>query len=92
MEININQIERCLPENIIMEVWYTANKTVDGVTANADESIKFSRNDDSATFINYDDVTMEMVMSWINSTDLEVRLDYEIVKLNNPATALGLPW
>lgn len=92
MEIIINQIERCIPENIIMEVWYTANKTVDGVTADVDESIKFLRNDDSAPLISYDDVTMEMVLSWINSADLEARLDYEIAKLKNPATALGLPW
>jgi hypothetical protein len=92
MKINITQIERCLPENIIMEVWFNANKTVGGITVNLDESIKFMRGEDSPIMVEYIDVTMEMVLSWINATDLEERLDNEITKLNNPATAMGLPW
>jgi len=92
MELNITQIERCLPENIIMEVWFTSSKSEGDITAHINESIKFIRDENSAPMVDYDSVTEEMVLGWITNTDLEERLDFEINKLKNPATSKGLPW
>ena len=92
MNITITKIERCLPENILMEVWFDSSKTVDGVTATLNTSFKFGRDENSAAMIAWADITEVIVKGWIASKGLEAMLDDKLRQINNPPTAFGLPW
>ena len=92
MDITITKLERCLPENIIMTVWFDSSKTVSGVTATYTSSIIFSRNEDSPTMIDYEDVTEAIVKQWITDKGIEDILDDKIRQINTPPTAFGFPW
>ena len=92
MNITITKIERCLPENILMEVWFDSSKTVDSVTATLSTSFHFMRNENSAAMIAWADITEDIVKGWITDRGLEDMLDDELRRINNPPTAFGLPW
>ena len=92
MDITITKLEHCLPENIIMTVWFDSSKTVSGVTATYTSSIIFSRNEDSPTMIDYEDVTEAIVKQWITDKGIEDILDDKIRQINTPPTAFGFPW
>ena len=91
MNITIIKIERCLPENIVMEVWFDASKTVDGVTATLSTSFQFMR-DGNTSMIAWADITEAIVKGWITDRGIEDMLDDELRRINNPPTAFGLPW
>jgi len=91
MNITITKIERCLPENIVMEVWFDASKTVDGVTATLSTSFQFLR-DAHTSMIAWADITEAIVKGWITDRGIEDMLDDELRKVNNPPTTFGLPW
>ena len=92
MDITITKLERCLPEKIIMTVWFDSSKTVSGVTATYTSSITFSRTGDSPTLVEYEDVTEAIVKQWITDEGIEDILDDKLRQINTPPTAFGFPW
>ena len=61
--------------------------------ASAYGSQSFARDEDSAEFIAFEDLTEEIVISWLTLDEgLEVNLQAQIDEQKTPSMASGVPW
>ena len=100
MKINIAQLERHLPDGVVMTAHWTATKTDGDYGAGDYGSISLPTKDQSdPTFVPYDQLTEAQVIEWVKKAmgaeqlaELEANLDSQIKALKNPTQAAGVPW
>jgi len=100
MEMKIAQLERHLPDGVVMTAHWTADKTDGDYGTGAYGSIGLPAKDPSdPTFVAYEDITEAQVVEWVKKAmgeeqlaELEANLDSQIEALKNPTQAAGVPW
>jgi hypothetical protein len=100
MNIQIAQLDRTLPDNVVNTVHWQASQTEDTFTASAYGSLGVPAKDPSdPTFIPFEELTEEQVKQWVLTTmgeeqvaALQANLDGQIEAQKHPTSASGLPW
>lgn len=92
MKLTINTLERSLPDNIVLTAHWNAVIDDGDYSASAYGSQSFTRDEESPEFIPFDDLTEELVLSWLELGSLEDNLLAQIAEQKNPTTAQSVPW
>jgi len=97
MELNIVQLDRTLPDGVVVTCHWTASLTDGDYTASFYGAEGFNLEKDPADpdFIPYEDLTEEVVKGWVLDNIgayIERRLVEKINEQKNPTSASGLPW
>ena len=96
MELNIVQLDRSLPEGIVVTCHWTCTLTDGDYTASSYGAEGFNqKSPDDPDFIPYEDLTEEVVKGWVMDkigADIEAGLEAQIEAQKNPTSAKGLPW
>ena len=94
MQIQIVQLERDLPDGTVTVIHWSATEQDGEHSARAYGSASLERNEDSATFIPFEDLTEEQVIQWVEAEwdSPEETLKAEVAKLKAPISATGMPW
>ena len=100
MEMKIAQLDRHLPDGVVMTAHWTATKQDGDYTASAYGSIGLPAKDPSdPTFVAYEDITEAQAVEWVLEAmgqeqveALEANLDGQIEAQKNPTSASGTPW
>jgi hypothetical protein len=100
MEIQIAQLDRTLPDNVVNTVHWTATQTDGNFTASAYGALGVPAKDPSdPTFIAFESLTEEQVKQWCldamgeeQVAALQANLDGQIEAQKHPTSASGLPW
>ena len=100
MELKIKQIDRALPDGMVLSVHWTATKTENDYTASVYGSVVLPAKEPSdPTFVDYEDLTQEQVIEWVKEAigeekmaSLEDNMATQIEAQKTPKTASGLPW
>jgi hypothetical protein len=94
MQIQIVQLERDLPDGTVTVIHWSATEQDGEHSARAYGSASLERNEDSATFIPFEDLTEEQVIQWVEAEwdSPEEMLKAEVAKLKAPISATGMPW
>ena len=98
MNIKIVELEKNLPDETVTEIhWYALLQ--DGIYAvGASGIVSLRRDDNSATFIEYKDLTEAKVIEWVKAewNSPEDKLKAELAELKVPTklldAGLKLPW
>ena len=95
----INTLDRKTADGFVYTAHYTVNAADDTYSASAGMygSVGFERPE---TLIPYDDLTEDMVISWVKTalggaekvTEIEAALQAQIDEQRNPTKAQGTPW
>ncbi len=67
MQIQIVQLERDLPDGTVTVIHWSATEQDGEHSARAYGSASLERNEDSATFIPFEDLTEEKVIEWVEA-------------------------
>ena len=96
MELNIVQLDRSLPDGVVVTCHWTASLTDGDYTASSYGAEGFNqKSPDDPDFIPYEDLTEEVVKGWVMDkigADIEAGLEAQIEAQKNPTSAKGLPW
>jgi hypothetical protein len=93
MKLSINTLDRKLPDNTVITAHWNAIIEDGEFSASSYGSQTFVRNEDSPEFVQFDDLTEEIVLSWLDLGEaLEVNLLAQIEEQKNPTTAQSVPW
>ena len=96
MELNIVQLDRNLPEQIVYTAHWTCTLTDGDYTASSYGAEGFNqKSPDDPDFIPYEELTEEVVKGWVLDkigADIEAGLEAQIEAQKNPTSAKGLPW
>jgi hypothetical protein len=100
MNIQIEQLDRTLPDGCVTTIHWSAIQTDGGFTTSVYGSLNVPAKDPSdPTFIPFDDLTEEQVKQWVLDTmgeeqvaALQANLDGQIEVQKHPTQASGLPW
>ena len=93
MKISINTLERSLPDNTVMTAHWNAVLTDGEFSASSYGSQSFTRDEESAEFIPFEDLTEEVVLGWLELGEaLEINLQAQIDEQKTPTTAQSVPW
>ena len=96
----IAQLERHLPDGVVMTAHWTADKTDGDYTASAYGSIGLpAKAPSDPTFVAYEDITEAQAIEWTLAAmgeeqvaQLEANLDSQIEAQKHPTQASGVPW
>jgi len=96
MQLNIVQLDRSLPESVVLTAHWRASLTDGGYTASSYGAEGFNqKSPDAPDFIPYEDLTPEIVKGWVTDKigeDIQAGLEAQIEAQKNPTSAKGLPW
>ena len=96
MELNIVQLDRSLPDGVVVTCHWTALLTDGDYTASSYGAQGFNqKSPDDPDFIPYEELTEEVVKGWVLDkigADIEQGLVAQIDAQKNPTSAKGLPW
>jgi hypothetical protein len=100
MNIQIEQLERTLPDGCVATIHWRATQTDGDFTASAYGSLGVTaKNPSDPTFIDFEDLTEEQVKQWTldvmgeeQVAALQTNLNNQIEAQKQPVTASGLPW
>ena len=96
MELKIVQLDRSLPDGVVVTCHWTASLTDGDYTASSYGAEGFNqKSPDDPDFIPYEDLTEEVVKGWVIDkigADIEAGLEAQIEAQKNPTSAKGLPW
>ena len=101
MQIQIRELERNLSDGTVTAVHWSATVQDGEHSANAVGVLYFERDENSATFIPFNDLTETKIIEWVkaewNSVETEWEspedtLKAEVAKLKTPTKANGVPW
>jgi hypothetical protein len=93
MKISINTLDRSLPDNIVLTAHWNASLIDGEFIASSYGSQSFTRDEDSAEFIPFDDLTEEVVIGWLDLGEaLETNLQAQIDEQKTPTSAQSVPW
>jgi len=94
MNIKITELERNLSDGTVTEVHWHATIEDGEHIASAVGTVSLSRDDNSAAFIPFEDLTEAKIIEWVKAEweSPEETLKADMVKLKTPTKANGLPW
>jgi len=96
MKIQIIQLDRSLPDGVVVTCHWRASLTDGDYTASSYGAEGFNqRSPDDPDFIPYEDLTEGVVREWVREkigADIEAGLEAQIEAQKNPTSAKGLPW
>ena len=93
MIITINNLERNTADNCVVTVHWLANLTDGDYSASAYGTQSFTRDENSPTFIAFEDLTEADVVGWLTLDEgLEANLQAQIDEQKAPTTVSGTPW
>jgi hypothetical protein len=96
MNLNIVQLDRSLPDGVVVTCHWIASLTDGDYTASSYGAEGFNqKSPDDPDFIAYEDLTPEIVTGWVLDkigADIEAGLQAQIEAQKNPTSAKGLPW
>lgn len=100
MNWTISQLERTLPDGVVMTAHWRVSQEQDGVYATAYGSMALPAKDPSdPTFVPYDNLTESQVVEWVKEAmgpeqvaAYETSLSSQIAAQLNPVSASGVPW
>ena len=100
MNLNIAQLDRSLPDSVVVTAHWTASLTEGDLTASSYGTCSFEQKDPSdPNFIPFDDLTEEVVLGWVQDkmgeeqvAALQANLNNQMDVLKNPTSASGVPW
>ena len=93
MNITINQLERNTADDTVITAHWNASVTEGEHSARAYGSQGFTRDENSPEFVAFEDLTEELVVSWLTLDDsLEANLLAQIEEQKTPTTVTGTPW
>ena len=93
MKISINTLDRSLPTDVVLTVHWSALLTDGDFSASSYGSQSFTRDEESAEFIPFEELTEEIVLGWLDLGEaLESNLQAQIDEQKTPTTAQSVPW
>lgn len=96
MNLHIEQLERSLPDGVVVIAHWTAELTEDGYTVSTYGMSTLPQKDPSdPSFIPFDELTEEVVLGWVQEQagdEIEATLNRLLNELKNPTIASGMPW
>ena len=94
MQIQIRQLERNLSDGTVTGVHWSATVQDGEHSANTVGVLYFERDEHSATFIPFKDLTEVKIIEWVKAKweSPEDILKAEVEKKKNPVSATGVPW
>lgn len=99
MEFKINQLDRQLSSGAITTAHWTVSKTVGDITVSTYGAQGFPVDPTAPGFVAFPQVTEAQVIEWIKTAmgpeavaAIEAALDAQILAIQTPVTATGLPW
>jgi len=96
MSLHIAQLDRSLPDSVVVTAHWTASLTDGDLTASSYGTCSFEQKDPSdPKFIPFNDLTEEIVIGWVQENigkEIESNLNSQMDALKNPTSASGLPW
>ena len=96
MNLNIAQLDRSLPDSVVVTAHWTASLVDGGLTASSYGTCSFEQKDPSdPNFVPFDDLTEEVVIGWVQDKmgeEIESNLNNQMDALKNPTSASGVPW
>jgi len=94
--IKIMQLDRSLPDGVVVTCHWRASLTDGDYTASSYGAEGFNqKSPDNPDFIPYEDLTEEIVKGWVTDkigADIQAGLEAQIEAQKNPTSAKGLPW
>ena len=100
MNWTISQLDRILPDSVVMTAHWRVSMTQDGHTGTVYGTISFPAKDPAdPTFTPYESLTQAQVLGWVREAmgadtvaAHEAHVQAPIDAQRNPVTATGLPW
>lgn len=93
MKVTIDTLERSLPDNNVVTAHWTVVLKDGNFRASASGSQSFTRSDESPDFIPFNELTEELVVSWLDlGEEVETRLKSQIEEQRKPTKSIGKPW
>ncbi len=96
MELNIVQLDRHLPDEVVITCHWNATLEDGEYLAYAYGAEGFNqKSPDDPDFIPYEDLTPEIVKGWVMDkigADIQAGLEAQIEAQKHPTSASGLPW
>ena len=94
MNIKIIGLERKLSDGTVTEVHWQATLKDGEYSTGASGTVSLRRDDNSAAFIPFEDLTEAKVIEWVKAewSSPEDILKAEMAELKTPTKANGLPW
>lgn len=96
MELNIVQLDRSLPDGVVVTAHWQASLVDGDYTASSYGTVGFNQKDPAdPDFVPYEDLTEEIVKGWVVDkigADVQAGLEAQIEAQKNPTSAKGLPW
>ena len=101
MQIQIRQLERNLSDGTVTGVHWSATVQDGEYSANAVGVLYFERDENSATFIPFNDLTEAKIIEWVKAKWGSVETEWkspedmlkaEVEKKKTPVSATGVPW
>lgn len=94
MNTRINQLERIIADGVVTTVHYTFSVASETNQVESYGTVTLTEPEDN--FIPYDELTQEDVMGWLADNldldEIEANLNARLHELDNPTTAVGIPW
>jgi len=93
MNVTINNLERNTADDTVTTAHWLANLTDGEYSASAYGTQSFTRDENSPTFIAFEDLTESDVVGWLTLDEgLEANLQAQIDEQKAPTTVSGTPW
>ena len=94
MNTQINQLERIIADGVVTTVHYTFSVSSETNRVESYGTVTLTEPEDG--FIPFDELTQEDVMGWLADNldldEIEANLNARLHELDNPTTAVGIPW
>jgi hypothetical protein len=94
MDIHINQLERLVSNGIVTTVHYGFTVKSNKNSIYISNSLILTEPEDD--YIPFDELTQEDVIGWLADNldldEIEANLNARLHELDNPTTAVGIPW
>ena len=96
MDLKIIQLDRLLPDGVVVTVHWTASLTDGDLTASTYGACGLDeKNPTDQDFILFDDLTEQIVIDWVKNKlgeEIEANLNGQIEALKTPTITSGIPW
>lgn len=96
MNIEITQLDRSLPNEVVVTVHWQASLTEDEITVDSYGSVNLELKDPAdPSFVPFENLTKEIVTGWINDKigqEISDSLGRKLEEVKHPKIVSGLPW
>jgi hypothetical protein len=96
MNIEITQLDRSLPSDVVITVHWQASLTEDEITVDSYGSVNLELKDPAdPSFVSFENLTEEIVIGWVNDKigqEILDGLNRKLQEVKHPKVVSGLPW